>query len=164
MNTIDPHRSVPGLEEAAAEKVVAVLEDRLVGTIDLQLVLKHIHWNVLGPNFIAVHEMLDEHVEAVRDMTDAIAERIATLGGTPNGNSGEVVRRRSWNDYQLGRADATEHLVALDRVYEGMIIDNRKAIEATADLDPLTEDLLIGQTRTLEMYQWFVRSFYERAA
>ena len=164
MNPTAPHTSVPGLDERAAAKLIGVLEDRLVGSIDLQLVLKHIHWNVLGANFIAVHEMLDDQTDQVREMSDDIAERIATLGGVPDGNSGNVVRRRTWGDYRLGRADAIEHLIALDRVYDGMIVDNRKAIEASGALDPMTEDMLIGQTRTLEKLQWFVRSFHERAA
>jgi starvation-inducible DNA-binding protein len=158
------HHLVPGMTESDSTRVIDLLSDRLVASIDLQLVLKHIHWNVTGPNFIAVHEMLDEHVGAVRGMTDDVAERVATLGGTPDGTAGSVVRRRSWDDYALGRADAMEHLRALDRVYEGVIADNRAAIETIAGIDPITEDLLIEHTRTLEMYQWFVRSFYEGTA
>ncbi len=159
----EPHRSVPGLSEPAAAKVVAVLEDRLVRSTDLQLVLKHIHWNVLGPSFIAVHEMLDDHADQVREISDEIAERIATLGGTPDGNAGSVVRRRHWSDYELGRADAIEHLIALDRLYGDMITEHRQAIDAVEALDPITEDLLIGQARAVEKLQWFVRSFHQRA-
>ncbi len=32
-------------------------------------------------NFISVHKMLDPQVDAVRDMSDAVAERIANMGG-----------------------------------------------------------------------------------
>lgn len=52
---------------------------------DLALTLKHIHWNVVGPHFIAVHTMLDPQVVAVREMADETAERIATLGVAPLG-------------------------------------------------------------------------------
>jgi len=37
--------------------VITHLEERLAGLLDFQLVLKHNHWNVIGPNFIAVHEI-----------------------------------------------------------------------------------------------------------
>ncbi len=151
--------TVPGLDAGAAAKAAEVLADRLVGTIDLQLVLKHVHWNVMGREFISVHEMLDEQVEAVREMTDEIAERIATLGGTPNGNSGAVVANRTWEDYPLGRASVADHLVELDKVYSGVIEDHRVAIDQVGDLDLVTEDLLIGQTAKLELFQWFIRSF-----
>ena len=77
--------TAPGMKNESAEQAIAVLQQRLVALLDLQLTLKHIHWNVVGPNFIGVHEMLDPQVDGVRDMTDTIAERIATLGGVPEG-------------------------------------------------------------------------------
>ncbi len=73
---------VPGLDEAASEKAIAILQNRLSQEQEAALVLKHAHWNVTGPNFIAVHEMLDPEVEAVLAQADETAERIATLGGT----------------------------------------------------------------------------------
>lgn len=156
---IDTKDLVPGMSAGDAETAVRILESRLVASIDLQLVLKHIHWNVVGPNFVAVHEMLDDQVETARTMTDDLAERIATLGGVPNGNAGRVVGLRTWDDYGLGRADAGDHLRALDEVYDGVIGDNRAAIAAIGRLDPVSEDLLIEYTRKLEKLQWFVRSF-----
>ena len=54
---------VPGLDEAASEKAIAILQNRLSQEQEAALVLKHAHWNVTGPNFIAVHEMLDPEVE-----------------------------------------------------------------------------------------------------
>ena len=157
------HHSVPGLSPEQSKEVIDHLEGRLVATIDLQLVLKHIHWNVVGMNFIAVHEMLDEHVEAVRAMTDEIAERISTLGGEPNGTPGSVVANRSWDDYALGKASVVDHLDALDSVYDGVIGDHRTAMKAVAEIDPITEDLFIAQIAKLELYQWFVRSHLENA-
>lgn len=85
--------TAPGLKDEAASQTIKLLDDRLVALIDLQLTLKHIHWNVVGPNFIGVHEMLDPQVDSVREMTDTIAERIATLGGVPFGTP--QINRRS---------------------------------------------------------------------
>ena len=62
--------TAPGMDNDAAAKTIKVLDQRLVALLDLQLTLKHIHWNVVGPNFIGVHEMLDPQVDAVREMTD----------------------------------------------------------------------------------------------
>ncbi|MEE4191160.1 MAG: ferritin-like domain-containing protein, partial [Halieaceae bacterium] len=77
--------TAPGLEKKRAEQAIAILDERMVALIDLGLTLKHIHWNVVGPNFIGVHEMLDPQVDTVREMVDQVAERIATLGGVPKG-------------------------------------------------------------------------------
>ena len=48
-------------------------------------------------------------------------------------------------------------------VYTGLIEDNRKAIAAVGEIDPITEDMLIGQTAELEKFQWFVRAYLENS-
>src|SRR5688572_32082080 len=111
-----PKYTVPSLSPSEGAKVAEVLQDRLHALNDLHLTLKHVHWNVVGPHFIAVHEMLDPQVDAVRAMTDETAERIATLGVSPIGTPGALVAARSWDDYDVGRAGAIEHLGALDLV------------------------------------------------
>src|SRR3954468_2888209 len=119
--------TVPGLKTDTADEVVALLQDRLHALNDLQLTLKHIHWNVVGPHFIAVHTMLDPQVEAVRLMCDTIAERIATLGQSPVGTPRALGKARHWDDFSLGRADAIAPLGALDLVYNSLIADHRQA-------------------------------------
>ncbi len=149
--------AIDGLELDSVREIHAVLQQRLNSLIDLALTLKHVHWNVIGPNFIAIHEMLDEHVVEVRSMSDALAERLRVLGGEPIGTPQHLVSQRTWSDYPLGRAESDLHLHALDSVYSGIILDHREAI-AAAEPDPVTEDLLISQTATLEFFQWLVRS------
>jgi starvation-inducible DNA-binding protein len=153
----DAPLTVPGLDTATGHAVADALQMRVHALNDLQLTLKHAHWNVVGPHFIGVHEMLDPQIDGVRAMVDALAERMSTLGVPPNGLPGALVAARTWDDYDLHRADTTAHLAALDLVYVGVIEDHRAAIEAVGD-DPVTEDLLTGQTGELEQYQWFVRA------
>ena len=150
--------TVPSLDVATGSRVAEVLQQRLVSLVDLSLTLKHIHWNVVGPNFISVHEMLDAQHIGVTAMVDELAERIATLGGVPNGLPGELTRTREWDDYSLGRADSLAHLGALDLVYAGVIASHRAAMDRVGSDDRVSEDLLIGQTGVLERSQWFIRS------
>ncbi|MFD7919261.1 Dps family protein [Streptomyces sp. NPDC059740] len=147
----------------AGSEVIKLLRTRLHALTDLHLTLKHVHWNVVGPHFIAVHEMLDPQVDAVRDMTDTTAERISTLGGSPSGTPGVLVAERTWDDYAIGRAESIEHLGALDLVYTGIIEDHRAAARATEESDPVTQDMLIEQLRSLELFQWFVRAHLENS-
>jgi starvation-inducible DNA-binding protein len=153
--------TVPGMKSGSAERVTGLLQDRLNSLSDLALTLKHVHWNVVGPNFIAVHTMLDPQVDAVRAMVDETAERIATLGGSPTGTPGALVAQRGWDDYSLGRASTLQHLAALDLVYAGIIEAHRAAIDTTEELDLVTQDLLIGQSQQLEQFHWFVRAHLE---
>ncbi len=153
--------TVPGLTPEQSGRVVELLQERLAAYNDLHLTLKHVHWNVVGPNFIAVHEMLDPQVELVRGYADEVAERIAAMGGSPDGTTAGIAKVRSWDDYSLGRDTVGAHLGALDLVYRGVVQSNREAIEETGDVDPVTEDMLIGQTAELEKFQWFIRAHLE---
>src|SRR3954466_1736083 len=162
-NASVPSFTVPGLKQEDAAEVVRLLQDRLHALNDLALTLKHVHWNVVGPHFIAVHEMIDPQVEAVRAMADDTAERIATLGGSPKGTPGSIVKERTWDDYSIGRATTQEHLGALDVVYRGVIGETRDAVQEVGELDPVTEDMLIGQLDKLELFHWFIRAHLENA-
>ncbi len=159
----DIKTTVAGMADDATMSVIERLQDRLIATLDLQLTLKHIHWNVVGMNFVAIHEMLDPQVDAVRLQSDELAERIATLGGTPEGTPAAIVEGRTWDDYDINRAPTVQHLVALDHVYSGVIADHRSAMQELGDLDPVSEDMIIGHLRDLELFQWFVRSHLKDA-
>ncbi|KWX21192.1 DNA starvation/stationary phase protection protein [Mycolicibacterium wolinskyi] len=155
--------TIPGLTDKQGAEVAELLQKQLSTYNDLHLTLKHIHWNVVGPNFIGVHEMIDPQVELVRGYADEVAERIAALGASPKGTPGAIVADRSWDDYSVGRDNVQAHLAALDLVYNGVIEDTRKAIERLEDLDLVSQDVLIDHSAELEKFQWFVRAHLESA-
>lgn len=154
------HKYAPaGMNTGDAEKVADILQERLASLIDLSMTLKHIHWNVIGPGFVAVHEMMDQQTDAVRMMIDAVAERISTLGGVAAGLPSQVPDMRAADeDYALGRAPVMAHLGALDKVYERVGAGHREGVAQVADIDPVSEDLLISQASELELNHWFVRA------
>ena len=144
---------VPGLDEAASEKAIAILQNRLSQEQEAALVLKHAHWNVTGPNFIAVHEMLDPEVEAVLAQADETAERIATLGADA------IVRTRTWKSFDAeGRVGTEEYLKALIEYYDAFIADDRKAIAELDELDVISSNIIQDHVQELEKFQWFMRS------
>jgi starvation-inducible DNA-binding protein len=155
--------TIPGLTDKQGAQLAELLQKQLSTYNDLHLTLKHIHWNVVGPNFIGVHEMIDPQVEAVRGYADEVAERIAALGASPLGTPGAIVNDRTWDDYSVGRDCVQAHLAALDLVYTGVIQDLRKAIDETEELDRVTQDILIDHAASLEKFQWFVRAHLENA-
>ena len=50
------HNDLPSNAKAVS---IAILNARLADAIDLALLTKQAHWNIKGPNFIALHEMID---------------------------------------------------------------------------------------------------------
>ena len=91
---------VPGLDEAASEKAIAILQNRLSQEQEAALVLKHAHWNVTGPNFIAVHEMLDPEVEAVLAQADETAARTPSCATARGSRS---TPRAAWAPRSISR-------------------------------------------------------------
>ena len=158
-----PEFTVPGMSDKQGAEVAELLQKQLSRYNDLHLTLKHIHWNVVGPNFIGVHEMLDPQVKLVRNYADEIAERIAALGKSPKGTPGAIISDRTWDDYSVNRDNVQAHLAALDLVYTGVIEDTRKGIDRLDELDLVTQDILIDQAAELEKFQWFVRAHLESA-
>jgi starvation-inducible DNA-binding protein len=153
-----------GLDPEDAAIAAEAMQEQLTALLDLSMTIKHIHWNVVGPGFLAVHEMLDDHVKVVRELADVLAERVATLGHVPNGLVGHISKERQRGDYGLGRGTVEAHLGALDHVYSDVIRAHREAAVTTEEPDPVTNDILIGQTAALEQIQWFVRAHIENTS
>ena len=158
-----PQFTIPGLTARQGSALAKLLQEQLSTYNDLHLTLKHVHWNVVGPNFIGVHQMIDPQVLAVRRYADEVAERIAALGVSPQGTPGAIIRDRSWDDYSLGRDTVEAHLGAVDLVYSGVIEDIRARIDRTEKLDVVTQDMLIAHASGLEQFQWFVRAHLENS-
>lgn len=158
-----PSFTIPGLSDEKSRKVTDLLQKQLSTYNDLHLTLKHVHWNVVGPNFIGVHEMIDPQVELVRGYADEAAERIAALGVAPQGTPGAILKDRTWDDYSVGRDTVLAHLAAVNLVYNGVVEDTRAAIDTLDDLDPVSQDMLIGHSAELEKFQWFVRAHLENS-
>ena len=155
--------TVPGLTEKQGTKIAELLQKQLSTYNDLHLTLKHVHWNVVGPNFIGVHEMIDPQVELVRGYADEVAERIATLGGSPHGTPG-----RDSEGPHLGRllGGPRHRAGASGRTRPGLQRRHRRHPQGhrrNRKLDPVTQDILIDHAAELEKFQWFVRAHLENA-
>src|SRR6516165_192791 len=87
------HPTKNDLSENVRSKAVALLGSRLADCIDLQTQTKQAHWNVKGPEFIALHKLFDEINEDVEDYVDLIAERAVQLGGAVEGTARAVAAK-----------------------------------------------------------------------
>src|SRR5215471_18197914 len=75
------------LADADLKTVSEALQGALVDLIDLSLVAKQLHWNVVGPRFRSVHLQLDEVVNLARLHADTVAERASAIGVPPDGRA-----------------------------------------------------------------------------
>ena len=146
------------LSEEATEQTASLLQRNLVNLIDLALLLKQAHWNVVGSNFRSVHLQLDEVIETVRDASDEVAERINTLGIAPDGRSSTVAEQTSLDSYAADFQNVPSTLGSVADALATTVEHLRKAIDELGDLDPVSEDLCIGVSAGLEKHLWMVQA------
>ena len=79
------HATHNTLSENIRSRSVEVLNRHLAAAIDLHAQMKQAHWNVRGPNFIALHGLFDKCAEEAEAYSDLIAERARGLGGEAEG-------------------------------------------------------------------------------
>src|SRR3989442_14854244 len=104
------------LPEGTRRQVIELCNARLADAIDLQTQCKQAHWNVKGPNFIALHKLFDEVNDGVEEYVDLIAERAVQLGGVADGTARVAAKRSSLPEYSVRGGDGREHVEALSAV------------------------------------------------
>src|SRR5437868_15455443 len=122
------------LSEGVRIKAAQLLNERLADCIDLQTQTKQAHWNVKGPNFIALHELFDKINEEVEDYVDEIAERAVQLGGIAQGTTRMVAKRSSLPEYPANTVDGRSHVEALSSALAAFGKSARLAIDTADDL------------------------------
>jgi starvation-inducible DNA-binding protein len=138
---------------------IDLLNARLADAIDLGTQTKHAHWNVKGPNFIALHELFDKIAESVEDQIDTIAERVTALGGTARGTLVAVARGTSLKPYPEDANDGVTHVEALSAVLADFGGKVRAAIEESAKFgDAGTSDLFTQISRETDKNLWFLEA------
>jgi starvation-inducible DNA-binding protein len=140
-------------------KVVAeALQGALVDLVDLSLLAKQVHWNVIGPRFRSVHLQLDEVVAAARTASDTVAERASALGISPDGRAGTVAKTSGIDTVTDGWVKDGEVVEIMVAALDAVITRMRERVAATDEPDPVTQDLLIGITAELEKEHWMFQA------
>ncbi|MGA5896895.1 Dps family protein [Streptomyces venetus] len=146
------------LSDASLMTVSEALQGALVDLVDLALVAKQIHWNVVGPRFRSVHLQLDEVVDMARKYSDTVAERAAALGIPPDGRAATVAVGSGIGVTPEGWVDDTTAVGALVDALGAVIARMRERVEATGEPDPVSQDIFIGITADLEKHHWMFQA------
>jgi starvation-inducible DNA-binding protein len=140
-------------------KIVKLLNERLADAIDLGTQVKHAHWNVKGPNFIALHELFDKIAENVEEHIDTLAERATALGGIAHGTLAAVARATSLKPYPQNITEGVAHVKALAAALGAFGARVRAAIDdSTALKDADSADLFTGISREVDKDLWFLEA------
>ena len=147
------------LSEGTRSKIVELCNARLADSIDLQTQCKQAHWNVKGPDFIALHELFDKINEDVEEYVDLVAERVVQLGGVADGTARSVAKRSNLAEYAPKGAAGRDHVEALSSALASFGKLARASINQANDLgDADTTDIFTEISRGVDKLLWFVEA------
>jgi starvation-inducible DNA-binding protein len=146
------------LADADLKTVGEALQGALVDLVDLSLVAKQIHWNVVGPRFRSIHLQLDEVVASARTHSDTVAERASALGVPPDGRAATVVSGSGVKATPAGWIKDTDAVGTMVDALGAVITRMRERVDATGDPDPVSQDIFIGITADLEKHHWMFQA------
>ena len=150
------------LKSNTKSAMIAQLNAHLAAGIDLALLTKQAHWNLKGPAFIAVHEMLDGFRTELDIHVDTVAERIVQLGGIALGTTQTVAAATPLKRYPTDIIRIHDHLEALIDRYAAVAKSARAGIDSADEAgDADTADILTAYSRALDKSLWFLESHNE---
>jgi starvation-inducible DNA-binding protein len=158
--TTDPvfttRNDLPAVSRA---QVAALLNRRLADALDLQSQCKQAHWNVKGPQFIALHKLFDDVYEGVTEYVDLLAERIVQLGGVAYGTVRDAAETSELDEYPASISSGEEHVRTLSTALAAFGSRMRRAIDETDELDDVASaDICTEITRGTDKWLWFVEA------
>jgi starvation-inducible DNA-binding protein len=153
------HETRNPLSENSRGHLIDLLNRTLCTAIDLHAQAKQAHWNVRGPNFIALHELFDGVATAGADFVDRLAERVTALGGIAMGTLQLAAKLTALRPYPVEIVSEQEHLEALSAALGEFARVVRTGIDMSDDLDDaITADLLTQVGSESEKQLWLVES------
>ncbi len=154
-----PESFVSGLDDQVRHKMIDLLNARLADTVALTLAVKQAHWNLKGPGYIGVHELLDEVADRLREGADLMAERAVILGGHAKGTVEETADKTVMKAYPLEMTPLADHVAALQERFLAVGEELRNAIAQAADAgDADSEDIFTEVSRAVDKDAWFIGS------
>jgi len=145
--------------ETTRRQMIDLCNARLADAIDLQTQTKQAHWNVKGPDFIALHELFDRVNGDVEDYVDLLAERAVQLGGAVEGTARSVAKRTTLPEYPVKGGSGRQHVDALSSALAAFGKLMRSAIEESQRVnDQDTNDIFIEISRGVDKWLWMVEA------
>lgn len=156
---MDTRKTANDLNNNAKAASIQMLNARVADGIDLALVTKQAHWNLRGPQFIAVHEMLDVFRAELDGHVDTMAERTVQLGGVAMGTTQSVAGSTSLPPYPTDIHSIKDHVQELVIRYGQVANSVRSSIDEADEVgDANTADILTAVSRDLDKALWFLQA------
>jgi starvation-inducible DNA-binding protein len=149
---------LPPLGTHEREEMGLQLQDTLVELVDLSLIGKQLHWNVIGPFFRPLHLQLDELIDSWRALADTVAERAVAIGFIPDGQADTVASQSALEGLERGAIEDHAVVRELTRRLAEAAERVRSRMDRLGELDAASEDVVVEVLRALEQQLWMIRA------
>ena len=150
------------LNKARVANVVTALQNLLA---DFQIYysnLRGFHWEIKGRGFFVLHEKFESMYDDTATKVDEIAERILTLGGTPENKYSGYLKLARIPEVS-GVTSSHEAVDNILNTYKHFIAEERKLIDLANEAnDAVTADMLTGYLKEQEKMIWMLVAFSTR--
>lgn len=144
-------------------EMIDLCNQQLADTADLQSQIKQAHWNVKGPEFIALHKLYDDLAEEVEGYVDEIAERVTQLGGYAMGTARMAAANSRLPEFPTDATDGLDTVKELVARYAAYAATTRAAIdEADKSGDMATSDMFTEVARGIDKGLWFLEAHLQK--
>lgn len=129
--------------------------------IDLEALVvdgKQAHWHVRGPNFVGVHELLDDVVAHAQAFADDAAERVVALGLPLDSRIATVAAKTTLPPLSEGFTSSTELIPQVIAQIDAAIATTREAIKGLDEVDLASQDVAIAIEQGLVKDRWFLQA------
>ncbi|TDL45446.1 Dps family protein [Microbacterium oleivorans] len=140
----------------ASKKLSDNLQAVLVDLLELAIQGKQAHWNVVGKNFRDTHLQLDEIIDAAREFSDTVAERMRALHAVPDGRSDTVAETTTLPEFPHGEVLTSDVIDLVTERLEAVIGTCREVHDEVDDEDPTSADILHSILESLEQFAWMI--------
>lgn len=157
--TVTTFKTSIDLAAKTRDAMIDLCNQQLADTADLYSQLKQAHWNVKGPQFIALHKLYDELAEVIEDHSDEIAERATALGGLALGTVRMAAGSSRLPDYPSDATGSLETVKVLVDRYAAYAASTRQAIDTAQEAgDMATSDMFTQISQDVDKGLWFLEA------
>lgn len=151
-----------GLSEKAREEVTALLFKLLSDDFVIYVKARNYHWNVVGKDFLVLHEFFKKIYEDLEEEIDEVAERIRTLGKKVPATMKKFLETTDLSETSEFISDK-QMLENLLNDYEVLIKNIRTYISTVSSIgDEGTANFLTDLLEKKEKTAWMIRAMLEK--
>jgi starvation-inducible DNA-binding protein len=140
--------------------VIQLLQQTLVGTVDLRSQVKQACWNVKGHDLVLLHALFATMATELDAYTDLVAERLVVLGGVARGTARTAATYSTLPEYPGAIMDGDAHVRALTECFASYATALRADIAHATEVEDAGSAALYTEiSRGVDKRLWFLEAY-----